>query len=607
MTTARPPGPAAHAFPPASPLHGQVEALARELHDVRARLLELDAAAGQGAPPLRAPPLRFARPVYAALPDAGEARLPQDGVPWWPEPHGQAPAMSPGPGTRCAGLAQRGVPVLAVSCCGLTEPETAAAIERSVAEQMQARSYVPLFLTDDSGCLHLFRYQGLDVELVPSARELADCPGASPPGAFLTRRIAGIARTWGVAGYRDLGTRPLPWPHAEVTDPPTSPVVVFDRDYRRHNPYQHLLHVAMPGLTFRPGPIDRALDMVAAGRPTAFHLNWEEALYRGAADEVEAGTMVAGFLNRLDAFAGLGGRLLWTLHNEAPHEDRFPDLYRRLAEDVGRRSDLVIVHSLRAADLATDLYGVPRDRLCVVPHGSYHDLYPADLTADAARKALGLPPDGVLFGFVGAVRPYKNVPLLIEAFRRLSVSAPDAAVRLMIAGRQTTPLDIAPDDPLADRLILRDGTIPEDKLAAHVRACDAIVLPFERILTSGSMVLAMSLGVPVIVPDLPSLGEMLEDGVNGLVFAPGDADALAVRLTEFVALRPDARAALAQNAATTARLHDWGWIGRRIARRIRALFDPDAGRQDRTAPGDAAPALPVAADPVSAELVARSA
>jgi glycosyltransferase involved in cell wall biosynthesis len=607
MTNARPVGPGAAAFPPASPLHGQVESLARELHDVRARLLALDAATGQSAPPLRAPPLQIARPAYAPPAAAAGTPPPADAA-WWPAPHGHGPSMAPAPGARCAGLAQRGVPVQAISCCGLSEGETAEVLERIVAEQVQTRSFVALFLTDDSRCLPLFRYQGLDVELVPSPQDLAACPGALSPDALMVRRMQSIRATWGVTGYRDLGTRPLPWPAADLAPDAgdddsaaaaARPVVVFDRDYRRHNPYQHLLHVAMPGLSFRPGPIDRALGMLAAGRPTAFHLNWEEALYRSAADAGEAGAIIDTFLAQLDALAAGGGRLIWTLHNEAPHEDRFPDLYRHLAQGVARRSDLVIVHSLRAADLAADLYGVPRDRLCVVPHGSYHDLYSADLSPAAARTSLGLPEDGVLFGFVGAVRPYKNVPLLVDGFRHLTQAQPTAPLRLMVAGRQMTPLDIAPDDPMRDRLVLRDGAIPEEALAAHVRACDAIVLPFERILTSGSLVLAMSLGVPVIAPDLPSLGELLDDGVNGLVFPAGDAEALAARMADFVALGADDRARLARNAATTARLNDWAWIGRRVARRVHGLFAPDAEGQVAKAILPDAP-VPDMADPAFA-------
>ncbi|MCU0905942.1 MAG: glycosyltransferase family 4 protein [Rhodobacteraceae bacterium] len=585
MSDQPPPPPA---FRPAGPAQGQVEKLARELHEVRARLLELDAATGHSAPPLRAPPIRIERPGFAPVaPAAPGVDGPAGGLPppedaaWWPRPQDSAPAMAPAPGPRCAGLAQRGLPAIAVSCCGLTEDQTARAIEDVVAEQMQTRAFVALYLTDDSRCLHLFRYQGLDVELVPAESDLAACPGALPPQVLLSRRMEGIRRTWGITDFRDLGTRPLPWPQSPEPASAPRPVVVFDRDYRRYNPYQHLLHVSVPGVTFRPGPIDHAIGLCASGRPTVFHLNWEEALYRPAADAAEAATIVQAFLQKMDDLRAGGGRVVWTVHNETPHEDLFPDVYRTLACGVARRCDLVIVHSRAAADIAVDRYGVPRDRVCLVPHGGYHDLYPADLSGAAARAALDLPETGVLFGFVGAVRPYKNVPLLLDAFRRLSVwregqGLQDSPVRLMIAGQQMAPIDLAPDDPLRAHLVLRDGAIPDSALAAHVRACDAIVLPFERILTSGSMMLALSLGVPVIVPDLPGLAETLEDGVNGLMFPPGDADALAARMADVSAMAPGARDALSRNAATTARLRDWGWIGRQVGQRIHALFAPAA-------------------------------
>jgi beta-1,4-mannosyltransferase len=584
-------------FPPASGLHGQVETLARELHEARARLVALDAATGESAPALRAPPLRLERCTYSMPETAETPPLPPSDAPWWPRPGGEGVAMAPAPGTRCAGLAQPGVPVLAVSCCGLTEDKTAAAIEAVVSEQIQTRSFVALFVTDDSRCLPLFRYQGLDVELVPSAEDLAACPGALDPDTFLARRIARIRETWGIAAVRDLGTRPLPWamgPESEL-EATLRPLVVFDRDYRRHNPYQHLLHLSIPGLSFRPGRIDSAIASLVGGRDTAFHLNWEESIYRPAEDAAEAERMVSAFLASLDDFLAMGGPLVWTLHNEAPHEDRFPETYKRLAQEAAARSALVIVHSQRAAELARDRYGVAPERLCVVPHGSYHTLYAEDLTRAAARKALGLPVEGAIFGFVGAVRPYKNVPLLIDAFRRL---LPGAA-RLLIAGKQMTPIEFDNDDLLRDHLILRDETIPETRLSAHLRACDVIVLPFGRILTSGSMMLALSVGIPVIVPDMPSLGEIVMDGVNGLTFPPGDADALAARMQDFLEFDSETRAAMERAAATSARLLSWDWIGRRVSGRMQALFVSAAAPNWQA---DAVPEVdaPVAVDPTVA-------
>jgi glycosyltransferase involved in cell wall biosynthesis len=203
-----------------------------------------------------------------------------------------------------------------------------------------------------------------------------------------------------------------------------------------------------------------------------------------------------------------------------------------------------------------------------VPHGGYHTLYSATVPRAAARKAVNLPGEGFIFGFVGAVRPYKNVPLLVDAFLKL----PHGTARLLIAGLQTPEL-VLTDANAADAIVMRNAVIPEAQLSDTIRACDAIVLPFDQILTSGSMMLALSHGVPVIVPAHPSLCETIFDRVNGLTFKPGDADSLAQTMTDLLNLSEADRAGIGAKALVAAQLADWDWIGRRLSSRIAALFE----------------------------------
>jgi glycosyltransferase involved in cell wall biosynthesis len=64
-----------------------------------------------------------------------------------------------------------------------------------------------------------------------------------------------------------------------------------------------------------------------------------------------------------------------------------------------------------------------------------------------------------------------------------------------------------------------------------------------------SVMEALALGVPVVAPAVGGLPELVTDGVNGLLVAPGDASALALAL--IAATDPGRRAELAANAATT--------------------------------------------------------
>src|SRR3546814_12732881 len=71
----------------------------------------------------------------------------------------------------------------------------------------------------------------------------------------------------------------------------------------------------------------------------------------------------------------------------------------------------------------------------IVPHPHYRGAYPNSVTKADARADLGLEPDARVVLFLGQLRPYKNVPALLRAFRRL----PDEKLRLVIAGLPANP------------------------------------------------------------------------------------------------------------------------------------------------------------------------
>jgi glycosyltransferase involved in cell wall biosynthesis len=64
-----------------------------------------------------------------------------------------------------------------------------------------------------------------------------------------------------------------------------------------------------------------------------------------------------------------------------------------------------------------------------------------------------------------------------------------------------------------ERVVLRLERIPEQDLAGLLAAADAVVLPFRRVTTSGSAMLALSHGRPLIVPDLPALADLPDEAV----------------------------------------------------------------------------------------------
>ena len=111
---------------------------------------------------------------------------------------------------------------------------------------------------------------------------------------------------------------------------------------------------------------------------------------------------------------------------------------------------------------------------------------------------------------MGAIRGYKGVGGLLEAFTASQELGEDA--RLLICGK---PLPSKLGRELEERaaadsrIILRLERIPEEDLSGILRAADVVALPFRDILTSGSAILALSHGRPVIAPAIGCLPETL--------------------------------------------------------------------------------------------------
>ncbi|MEZ4597387.1 MAG: glycosyltransferase [Chloroflexota bacterium] len=54
-------------------------------------------------------------------------------------------------------------------------------------------------------------------------------------------------------------------------------------------------------------------------------------------------------------------------------------------------------------------------------------------------------------------------------------------------------------------MALLPGNVPDDRMQVFLRAADVMVLPYRDVLTSGSAILAMTFGLPVVAPRIGCL------------------------------------------------------------------------------------------------------
>lgn len=332
--------------------------------------------------------------------------------------------------------------------------------------------------------------------------------------------------------------------------------------FDKANPYQRMLldgltHAGVECIgaswTWRLG------ELVDRESPDVLHFHWTH--YWSESTPIwKFPAAILKFRRDLAAFKGRGGRVVWTVHNLQGHEKINPRRDRIFSTTVASSADAVIAHTDSAASLVKQAFSIPASRMHVVPHGNYIDEYPNDLDQAAARARLNISADAPVTLFFGAVRRYKGVIELIEAFRAVA----DSEALLIIAGRTQEPeyeqevREAAMADPRV-RLILE--FVDDADVQVYLNAADALVFPYRDMLTSGAIVLAMSFGKASIIPNFPMMKEVAGDSAVAY-------DRSANGLASAIARVGCTREGLADKGRVAFdRVQDWDWnrVGSMVA------------------------------------------
>lgn len=127
--------------------------------------------------------------------------------------------------------------------------------------------------------------------------------------------------------------------------------------------------------------------------------------------------------------------------------------------------------------------------------------------------------EGYLF-FAGRLVDYKGINTLLKAYSLLSRPIP-----LKIAG--TGPLKAFVQEQAASDITYL-GQLDRQELFRHLAGAAIMIYPSEWYETFGmSIIEAFAAGIPVIAGRLGPPGELVDDGVVGWHFVPGDSDDLA--------------------------------------------------------------------------------
>lgn len=154
------------------------------------------------------------------------------------------------------------------------------------------------------------------------------------------------------------------------------------------------------------------------------------------------------------------------------------------------------------------LGGLPAERIVVKPNSAARPPAFADI-----RREGGL--------FVGRLDDQKGIRVLLEAWKEI-----DYPLRIIGDG----PLSELVERNASDRVSCL-GRQPREVVQREMQAAKFLVLPSTGPeMFPGTVIEAFASHLPAICSDLPSIAEIVEPGVTGLTFPPGDASALRARV-----------------------------------------------------------------------------
>ncbi len=215
--------------------------------------------------------------------------------------------------------------------------------------------------------------------------------------------------------------------------------------------------------------------------------------------------------------------------------------------------------------------GARAERVVAIHNGAAVEQFtPGDPLA--ARRALGLPEDGLLIGFVGTLAAWQGLDLLVDAAALLPADGRPWRVVLVGDGeiRDALTRQMA-ERGVADRVILVPG-VPHDRVPEYLRAFDLVAVPIhdERKLRYGLSVLkfweALSAGLPVLVPDRGGLGDVLARLDWPGEYRTGEAADLARAAVAVAGRLGELRARREALHETICREHSWAAVARRTER-----------------------------------------
>ena len=277
----------------------------------------------------------------------------------------------------------------------------------------------------------------------------------------------------------------------------------------------------------------------------------------------------------------------WFLNGPLQGGDRDPADSRARIRAEGRTirdAFWVIAPSVDVLEQTRAHYGLALPRAEVIPNPT------AMVPPEERWGAEGSDPSLILF--IGRFDRHKGGDLVIDAFAEVARRLPEARLRFIGPDRDFVDDAGRPwtiEEYLADRLGDRRGRAdwvgrqPASELNGHRKRAGVVVIASRYDNFPNTVLEAAAAGCPIVAARTGGIPEIVQDGVNGLLFEPGDPADLAAKLLRLLGDRTLAAGLAAQALADAERRYSPAAVVRETADSYRRAIEAWAGPRGRGA------------------------
>jgi len=184
--------------------------------------------------------------------------------------------------------------------------------------------------------------------------------------------------------------------------------------------------------------------------------------------------------------------------------------------------------------------GVAEDKIFYLPNAVSSEYFEQKINKFSGKKIL----------FFGRIAPIKNIPLLISAFK--SISGKFENIKLILVG----PIERGYEsikNSVSENISFEKPVHETKNKIRCLQTADIFVLPSLREGLPISLIEAMALGKIVISSKTDGGKEVIEDGVDGLLFNIGNSSELSAKIEEVLNMKTSEISKMQNNARTKAR------------------------------------------------------